>query len=62
MGRARQTHSVGCGDLVTRGGVPGGNRRSLGSQSGSGGKGQPLLPAEVGRVNSVKVEGLTVML
>lgn len=44
------------------GGVPDGNRGSLGSQSRPGRKGQQLLLAEVGRVNSVKVEGLTVML
>lgn len=65
MGRARQTHSVGCRDSRLGGvgvGVPDGNRRSLGSQSRPGRKGQQLLLAEVGRVNSVKVEGLTVML
>lgn len=44
------------------GGVLDRNRGSLGSQSRPGRKGQQLLLAEVGRVNSVKVEGLTVML
>lgn len=56
---------MGCRDSRLGGvgvGVPDGNRRSLGSQSRPGRKGQQLLLAEVGRVNSVKVEGLTVML
>lgn len=53
---------MGCRDSATWGGDPGREQMLAGVSEPPSRKGQQLLPAEVGRVNSVKVEGLTVML